>query len=539
MSELMQQKKDGLLQDKKLDPKAQVGDLKSDKQNAPNSNAVQEAIGSAMVTAEALNVRTGPGVSNSKIGLLKQAAKVEVLSEKDGWLQIRYNGEVGFISAAYTSYARKDNAAPAIDPVGSAQVTAQALNVRTGPGTEFGKLGLLKANDNVKVYGEKNGWLEIRLDGKVAYISAKYANLIKSEKATPKKEDEDKAQAAKKKEGPEQGAKAEPEKQQQVAKKEEPEKKETSTEHGSVIDRATVTVASLNVRAGADVSSAKIDSAKMGQVFQVIAKEGDWLKVLHKDGVAYIHGNYTMLQSKQPKPLKQPDFSKASPELQALFDKARLNVDEITKARGLIEKLPEEERGDYYEILQTKNVYHSQRDNKSMEGKTNIGDVMCNLTSLAMCLEQLGVSNPYPNMQFEDALEKIRKDNNFAVRTTANGWGAVAQKLGVNIDWLLSPGSTTARPKEFWLNNVRNALRSGKAVMGSVHGHIIRFQQVTDQGVVVDDPFGAMKLLKGTDRRWIKSNDKKSSENQVGEDHLLPFEDLNVHLMHWLVAFSK
>ncbi|MFA5624232.1 MAG: SH3 domain-containing protein [Bradymonadales bacterium] len=535
MSELMQQKRDGLLQDKMLDPKVQNNELKAEKQGAPNSNVAQEAIGSAMITAELLNVRSGPGVSNSKVGTLKRATKIEVLSEKDGWLEISYNGNIGYVSAAYTSFARKDNAAPSVDAIGSAQVTANALNVRTGPGTGFGKIGILKTSDNVKVYGEKDGWLEIRLDGKVAYISAQYTNFTKTaavekeeEKSDNKTQDSSTQSTQVREQRPEQVSVA----------KEEDKKEEVSPEQGSVIDKATVTASSLNIRAGAAQSSTKIGTARLGQSFDVLAKEGDWLKVAHNDGVAYIHANYTVLQSTLPKPLKEPDFSKADPELKALYDKPRLSIDEIRRARELIDLLPEEDRGDYYELLQAKNYYHSQRDNESKNSKNeNIGDVMCNLTSLAMCLEQLGIANPHPEMQYEDALEKIRIDNGYAARTSSTGWGAVAKKLGVNLDWLLNTGSTRAQPRAFWQGRVRSALREGKAVMGSVHGHIIRFQQVTDQGVIVDDPYGQMKLLAGSSRRWVNTNDKESSTSQVGEDHLIPFEELDVHFMHWVVAF--
>lgn len=41
------------------------------------------------------------------------------------------------------------------------EVTAKALNVREGPGTSHGKVGLLKQGDAVKVLGEESGWLKI------------------------------------------------------------------------------------------------------------------------------------------------------------------------------------------------------------------------------------------------------------------------------------------------------------------------------------------------------------------------------------------
>ncbi len=56
-------------------------------------------------------------------------------------------------------------------------VTGKSLNVRSGPGTDYGKLdGIsLNAGDKVKITGvTDNDWYRIDLDGKEGYVSAKY-----------------------------------------------------------------------------------------------------------------------------------------------------------------------------------------------------------------------------------------------------------------------------------------------------------------------------------------------------------------------------
>ena len=115
-------------------------------------------------------------------------------------------------------------------------------------------------------------------------------------------------------------------------------------------------------------------------------------------------------------------------------------------ARDLIAALPDAgQRADYFLQLQSKVAYHSQRDNKSKAGEKTIGDVMCNLTSLSMCLEYLGVDNPYPEMQYEDALEKIRVEHVGKPRTSSEGWGGVASYLGVQWGFVKGAGHTTRR----------------------------------------------------------------------------------------------
>lgn len=48
------------------------------------------------------------------------------------------------------------------------------LNVRSGPGTGYGKLGALPYGTEISVTGISNGWAAIQYGGKTAYVSARY-----------------------------------------------------------------------------------------------------------------------------------------------------------------------------------------------------------------------------------------------------------------------------------------------------------------------------------------------------------------------------
>ena len=287
-----------------------------------------------------------------------------------------------------------------------------------------------------------------------------------------------------------------------------------------------------------------VDKAKLGQVhsgmkLQVLAKENGWLKIQFEDGIGYVSGDYTVLDSMLPKPLSLSnlDFNTAPSGLRALLEQQTLSTEEIRKAREMIQAIDKEKQGDFYEVLQTKTPYRNQRNNASAGG--TIGDVMCNLTSLAMCMETLGIDNPYPGMQYEDALEKVRRDHGFGHRTTIGGWGNVANLMGAKYQLLAEPYGSSTLPKEFWLTTVRGALREGKGIMASVCGHIVRVQNITENGVVVDDLYGAMKLMAGKGYKFTKSNNKHSETGNPGDDSFWDFKDLDTHLMNWVCAFYK
>jgi hypothetical protein len=235
-------------------------------------------------------------------------------------------------------------------------------------------------------------------------------------------------------------------------------------------------------------------------------------------------------------PEAAPPAAPVSGDLLTLMTKPRLSDEEIDAAREQIAALPDAgQRADYFLQLQSKVAYHSQRDNKSTAGGKMIGDVMCNLTSLSMCLEYLGVDNPYPEMQYEDALEKIRVEHVGKPRTTSEGWGGVASYMGVQWGFVKGAG---AKGKDWYDANVKPHLAAGEAVMLSIDGHICRLQAVAEGGLVADDPFGHSTLGKGGARGWAGTNVKGSDASAVGEDITWPWADVERHAMLWIAWFK-
>lgn len=231
--------------------------------------------------------------------------------------------------------------------------------------------------------------------------------------------------------------------------------------------------------------------------------------------------------------------------LAQLMSKPHLTPEEIEEARSLIAKQPQEAQGDLYQQLQGKTPYHNQRNNASTSGGKNIGDVMCNLTSLAMCLETVGIHNPEPTKypQFEDYLEHLRVQHKLPARTTEGGWGGVARLMGATVTQL----GGGVHKKAWWMTTVVPKLRSGQAIILSIDGHIVRLQECGASGIVVDDPFGASKLKAGggkSGRGWTSVNKKNGtggdeSKGATGEDHVWPWADVEIHRFLWVASISR
>lgn len=154
-----------------------------------NAHAVTP-IGSARVTENEVEVHAEPGKTGQKIASLKQASKAEILGRKDDEFKVLVDGKIGYVAADKTDYEKKPEVKKAVPkPVGSVTITAHAVHVRRGPAMDQASMGVLNQADKVKVYGEKNGFLEIRVGDEVGYIAAKLTDFAGQNTVNAKKED--------------------------------------------------------------------------------------------------------------------------------------------------------------------------------------------------------------------------------------------------------------------------------------------------------------------------------------------------------------
>jgi hypothetical protein len=91
------------------------------------------------------------------------------------------------------------------------------------------------------------------------------------------------------------------------------------------------------------------------------------------------------------------------------------------------------------------------------------------------------------------------------------------------------------------MENVNPKLREGNAVMMSVTEHIVRVQAVTEDGLIIDDPYGVINLEAGTD--WSYDTDNKNSREEeggnLGEDSVWKWDAVKAHEMQWFAFLKK
>lgn len=274
-------------------------------------------------------------------------------------------------------------------------------------------------------------------------------------------------------------------------------------------------------------------------------------------------------------------------ELDELLKKERLTSEEIAAARKYVASLSDAAlRASLFRHLNAKVSYHSQRDNQSVgeseswdwtqnsDGSKNmmvgekIGDIQCNLTSLSMVLESLGISNPEGGMQFEDYLEKkgrdmskamdgdgdgkadgdvnyFLRDNPFGadeydwdgvMDAESIGWGDVAQEMGAKVDQLVKEATCD---KDWFVENVLPRLDVGQGIILSIHGHVVRLQDMNKEGLIIDDPYGKLNVARGS---FDQSNGQGEVDPQIdnaGEDNIWKWDDVKQNKFTRVVAVYK
>lgn len=112
------------------------------------------------ITGGSVYVRTGPGTAYSVFKIVHKGDKFERL-DYDGWVAIQFDGKVRWISGKY------------ISPAGLC--SGNTVNVRTGAGTEFPSVGVVRKNDRLNKVNYE-GWIPVVIDRDVKWVSDKYAD---------------------------------------------------------------------------------------------------------------------------------------------------------------------------------------------------------------------------------------------------------------------------------------------------------------------------------------------------------------------------
>lgn len=217
----------------------------------------------ATVTAEALNMRSGPGINYSKRGVLYKGAKVTVLEKSKGWVKIKdSSGKTAWVSGQYLSTSGNSSSSSESSGYIAYVSVSSSLNVRSEDSTSGSVIASLKNGEKVQIIEKKdNGWSKVKTEsGKIGWVSSKYLVNTPSNSGNTSSQNDSSSQ------------------------------NNSTASSGKV---KVTTSSGLNVRKGPGTNYSIIGSLSGGSVVEVKEKSGGWVKVVLPNGsTGWVSGQY-------------------------------------------------------------------------------------------------------------------------------------------------------------------------------------------------------------------------------------------------------
>ncbi|NLX02292.1 MAG: SH3 domain-containing protein [Syntrophomonadaceae bacterium] len=121
-----------------------------------------------------VNVRSGPATTYNIVGRLDQGSSIEILGSKNDWYQIKTKQLNGWVKNDFINLQKEY----------SVKVTANGVNLRSGPGTTYNIVGSANNGDILTLLATRGDWYQVKTaGGSTAYINASFAQ--KTEKTAP------------------------------------------------------------------------------------------------------------------------------------------------------------------------------------------------------------------------------------------------------------------------------------------------------------------------------------------------------------------
>ena len=130
---------------------------------SPSPAEGQVASVSTKYANSVVNLRTGPGTEYAVISGVGRGTWLNILASQGNWYQVYVpaKGVTAWISKTYVM-------------LGASAYATGDVNLRTGPGTEYSRITVIKKGSGVTLLSQGASWSQVSYNGYTGYISNKY-----------------------------------------------------------------------------------------------------------------------------------------------------------------------------------------------------------------------------------------------------------------------------------------------------------------------------------------------------------------------------
>lgn len=143
------------------------------------------------VNYDSVNVREYGTTDSGILGTISLGTEVQILFEENGWTQILYGDQVGWIHSDYVDPIATETETESAETGETVQIGSSDVNVRSQPDTSSEVVSVASPDETYPYIGSENGWYKIQLnDATTGYISESYADLSSEATAPETQESE-------------------------------------------------------------------------------------------------------------------------------------------------------------------------------------------------------------------------------------------------------------------------------------------------------------------------------------------------------------
>ncbi len=122
----------------------------------------------AVVMASGLNIRAQKGTSSRRLGTLNRGTRISVIGDIGEWAYIEHGNLSGYVLSRHLRLS---------DVLGTATITASRINVRSGPGTNHSRVGLVSRNTAVELLEKSGTWYRIRTAAITGFVDGRFLRV--------------------------------------------------------------------------------------------------------------------------------------------------------------------------------------------------------------------------------------------------------------------------------------------------------------------------------------------------------------------------
>ncbi|WP_297635735.1 SH3 domain-containing protein [uncultured Clostridium sp.] len=304
-----------------------------------------ESIGTGTVINIQTNLRfrSGPSTNNEVLGYFINGQAINVIGQTNGWYQVNYDGQIGYVDGQYINYKPVVTNAPNNNVVKKSEVGGVVhvrtnLRVRTSATTKSNVIGTLYEGNKVHIIGRDNDWYKIDLgNGTSGYVCVDYIQTLTNTATIPTVDgnmansnvNKPVNNTAKEVTSTVQNttvqnkttAKVNPTSSTEIVNNKVVNNTANNKVTNSTVKQTTnntvkqaanntvvpentfgeVTVpVGLRIRSGATVNSSIVGALQDGAGFKIVAKVGDWYKISANGVTGYVFGDYVKLVKSLP-----------------------------------------------------------------------------------------------------------------------------------------------------------------------------------------------------------------------------------------------